>query len=74
MTNSHLSEHERTFLSRYAVRSFLGFRWRHPKGTPKNVAMVESLETRGFLKRKVSPSGFVNFEITREGRDAISRG
>ncbi|MEL6709684.1 MAG: hypothetical protein AAFP79_15510 [Pseudomonadota bacterium] len=72
MTRAELTKEEHRFLSRYAVRSIFGFRWRHPKGTPANLAVVESLEARGFIKRKVSPSGFVNFELTVQGRTALN--
>ncbi|MEM7700919.1 MAG: hypothetical protein AAF251_03175 [Pseudomonadota bacterium] len=71
MARYALSEQEIAFLSRYAQRRFWGYRFEHPEGTPENVAMVERLEEYGIIKRQLTPEGFVNFKVTREGRRAM---
>ena len=73
MSDAVLNRAEQAFLARFAVRSIWGFRFRHPKPTPENVAMVEALETRGLITRKITGAGFLALELTRLGRTAMKR-
>lgn len=73
MPSDTLSAEERRFLSRYAVRRFWNSWSRYPKATPANLAMVDNLEARGIIERKVRPSGFLYLELTPEGRRAMAK-
>lgn len=59
-----LSEAERAFIERYC-----GGAWqhRHPRPNAANLALAQSLEERGVLRRRVDWRGFVTFELTSRG-------